>query len=161
MLPDWSRQAELEFSELARRKQDELRRERPPQLNLAPEGAAALTLAAAPPPIARPPKPGLPARSEGVGGVRAEPSSAWPPPGTILLAGRIGGVECSPEGKIVIVDAPLFRARLLMDDQVRLYYPPLKWRELPCGTRGWVVNAAYRPVPGLESVRGVLVALVF
>jgi hypothetical protein len=79
----------------------------------------------------------------------------------LLLAGRIGGVECDAGKKIVIVNSPLFRTRLLIDDQARLYYPPLKWRELPCGTRGWVVNAAYRPVAGMDGARGILVALVF
>ena len=158
-IPGWRLQAEIELSELGRRKQHELRREGPPPLAGEADHARALVIVV--PEIAAPSKPKPLERADNIPARRAEVPSAWPPPGTMLLAGRIGGVECRAGKKIVTVNSPLFRTRLLLDDQARLYYPPLKWRELPCGTRGWVVNAAYRPVQGLDGTRGVLVALLF
>ncbi len=157
-VPGWRDQAAVELGELARRKQDLLRREPPPRLLAAHHVPAAL---AAGPDIARPVKPRPGGQSNAVAAPVPQAAQAWPPPGTILLAGRIGGVECTGGKKFVTVNSPLFRTRLLTGDTVKLYYPPLKWRELPCGTRGWTVNAAYRPVPGLEGARGVLVALLF
>jgi hypothetical protein len=93
----------------------------------------------------------------------AEPKFTWPPPGTVLLYGYIGGVECRATEKIVTVRTP--RHTIALREKAarpaKLHRPPSQWTELPCGLRGREVNVVYRPLPPGGEVLGELVAVVF
>jgi hypothetical protein len=149
--PDWRLRAVAEFAEMERRRQQELLSIQRPAVALAraslPHWQSDLP-AVSPPPAAPPPEP---------------EQESWPPAGTVLIYGRISKVECHEDGKFVTVQTPRFQVRLRERSgaPARLHYPPLKWKQLPCGTHGWEVNAAYRPVRGLRGAQGDLIALVF
>ena len=160
--PGWSERSQVEFAELLRRRQQVVRNVPPPRMasNTPLSGGTAAPLPAlvagwlspAPPHV---PKPGPPPR--------AETKLIWPPPGTVLLYGYINGVECRESEKIVTVRTPRFTIELRESaaSPAKLYHPPSRWTELPCGLRGREVNVVYRPLPAGGEVRGELVAVVF
>jgi hypothetical protein len=165
--PGWRERSDQEFEELLRRRQQTLRGiPRPDGLAAAFSSGAtrysdatgeAVRLSAAMggnpplPRVLRPPPPPTP---------DPEP---WPPPGTVLLYGYINGVECRDGVKIVTVKTPRFTIELRENaaSLAKLYHPPKKWAELPCGLSGYEVNVVYRPLPPGGEVRGELVAVVF
>jgi hypothetical protein len=160
--PGWSDRADVEFAELLRRRQQQMRNVAAPDVAAelpsppaAAEPLAALLTAwwtAAVPEVPRP-KPAP----------REEPKFMWPPPGTVLLYGYISGVECRAAEKIVTVRTPRHTIALRENSAspAKLYRPPSRWTALPCGLRGREVNVVYRPLPPGGEVLGELVAVVF
>ena len=155
----WRERSEQEFAELLRRRQQTLRgvpapdgiAEAPSSRAIEPDRLAAAAWNRATPEVPPPPAPPNP-----------EPQP-WPPPGTVLLYGYINGVECRRETKIVTVKTPRYTIELREPaaSPAKLYHPPKKWAELPCGLSGYEVNVVYRPLPAGGAVRGELVAVVF
>ncbi len=152
--PGWSDRADREAGEVRRRRGQRLARHAAPPL--ADSGPSAVTYQpkiAKPDPLpAAPPEPSKPARQ-----------SSWPPPGTTLVYGRIGWVECSGAERTIVLSTP--RLRLVLRENPksppRLIFPPLKWKQLPCETYGWTVNIAYKPLRGAGEVKGEVVAIRF
>ncbi len=87
----------------------------------------------------------------------------WPPPDTQIMVGRIDYVDCSSGEKIIRMYHPLFDIRFVekSNQPAKLHHPPLKWETLPCGTKGWSVNIAYKPYRGRGSLRGEARAILF
>jgi hypothetical protein len=87
----------------------------------------------------------------------------WPPPDTLIYAGRIAGVVCSAGQKRIVMDNPWFRIEFVESPKqpAKLHRPPLKWKTLPCGTRGWQVNIAYIPHRGKGGLTGEARAILF
>jgi hypothetical protein len=158
--PGWAGRSEVEFAELLRRRQQVMRRVPAPEMaaeqrspaRSAPPAALVAAWRNAVPPRVPKPKP-----------ARVEPGFTWPPPGTVLLYGYIQGVECRASEKIVTVRTPRFTIELRENaaSPAKLYHPPSRWTELPCGLRGREVNVVYRPLLAGGEVRGELVAVVF
>ncbi len=152
--PGWAERAAREAAEVRRRRNRLLAAQTPPPL--APQAAPAESYwpqASAPEPLpAAPPEQPKPARG-----------SKWPPPGTTLAYGRIGWVDCSGGERKIVLSTP--RLRLVLRENPRqpprLIFPPLKWKVLPCGTYGWTVNIAYKPLRGAGEVKGEAVAVWF
>jgi hypothetical protein len=159
-IPGWGNRAEVEFAELVRRRQQAMRSVPAPSFAAESHShttaGALLTALVAGWSTARlsdVPKPPPPPR----------PEFTWPPPGTVLLYGYISGVECRATEKIVRVRTPrsTIELREKATSPAKLYRPPSRWTELPCGLRGREVNVVYRPLPPGGEVRGELVAVVF
>jgi len=152
--PGWADRADSEAAEVERRRGQSLAQHAvPPLADNKPSAATYQPKIAEPEPLpAAPPKPGNPARQ-----------SSWPPPGTTLVYGRIGWVECSGGERTIILSTP--RLRLVLRENPksppRLIFPPLKWTALPCETYGWTVNIAYKPLRGAGEVKGEVVAIRF
>lgn len=152
--PGWAPRAAREAAEVRRRRNRRLAAQAPPRL--APQSAPAAEYwprdAAPHAPLPAPPKPSKPA---------ARP--AWPPPGTTLAYGRIGWVDCSGGERKIVLSTP--RLRLVLRENParppRLIFPPVKWKALPCGTYGWTVNIAYKPLRGPGEIKGEAVAVRF
>ena len=152
--PGWAQRAAREAAEVRRRRNRLLAAQTPPRL--APQAAPAQQhrlQAPAPEPLpAAPPVPRQPARR-----------SSWPPPGTTLAYGRIGWVDCSGGERKIVLSTP--RLRLVLRENPerppRLIFPPLKWAALPCGTYGWTVNIAYKPLRDGGEIKGEAVAVLF
>jgi tetratricopeptide (TPR) repeat protein len=87
----------------------------------------------------------------------------WPPPRTLIYGGRIAGVDCSSGQKRIIMDHPLLRIEFVESPKqpVTLHHPPLKWKTIPCGARGWTVNIAYIPFRGKGKLTGEARAILF
>ena len=87
----------------------------------------------------------------------------WPPPDTQIYSGRIADVECSAGQKLIVMQNPLFRVEFveLPIQPAKLHRPPLKWKIIPCGARGWNVNIAYIPYRGRGSLAGEARAILF
>lgn len=87
----------------------------------------------------------------------------WPPPDTLIYGGRIAGVVCSAGQKRIIMDNPLFRVEFVESPKqpVKLHRPPLKWKSIPCGSRGWQVNIAYVPYKRKGALTGEARAILF
>lgn len=87
----------------------------------------------------------------------------WPPPDTLIYAGRIAGVDCSSGQKRIIMHSPFFRVEFVESRKqpAKLHRPPLKWKTLPCGARGYVVNIAYIPYRGKGKPTGEARAILF
>jgi hypothetical protein len=87
----------------------------------------------------------------------------WPPPDTLIYGGRIAGVVCSAGQKRIIMDNPLFRVEFIESPKqpVKLHRPPLKWKSIPCGSRGWQVNIAYVPYKRKGALTGEARAILF
>jgi hypothetical protein len=156
-LPGWWERAEVEFGELERRRQLQLMRSLPPAVAEFPEPsllplAQTLDVSSIPPPPLREPD------------VPPSTAAAWPPAGSVQVKGRLVGVECNSQGKIVTFRTSygVMRLRESSDQPIRLLWHPLKWKILPCDASGWVAEAVYRAAPVEDAgVRGVLLALVF
>lgn len=88
---------------------------------------------------------------------------AWPPPDTRIYAGRIAHVECSSGQKRIIMQNPLFRIEFVESPKqpAKLHHPPLKWKTIPCGAYGWIVNIAYIPYRGKGALKGEARAIIF
>ncbi len=153
--PDWESRAQIEFTELQRRQQQQLNRLQREVLTVSSDKAASVHSGLLAPFTLKPvPKP-LP---------EAEPSRpSWPPPGTILLYGHIRNVECRENEKIVTVMTRRNRIRLRepADAPAKLYSKPKRIKGLECGLGGLEVNVAYKPTRRSGEVRGTLVAVVF
>jgi hypothetical protein len=158
--PGWSDRSEVEFAELLRRRQQQMRNVPAPTVaaelrspRAADEPLAALLTGWWTDDLPEVPRPKPPARAE----------FTWPPPGTVLLYGYIQGVECRATEKIVTVRTPRFTIALREKaaSPAKLYRPPSRWTQLPCGLRGREVNVVYRPLPPGGEVLGELVAVVF
>ena len=156
--PRWRERAEREFSVLLQRRQQALGALPVPVLG------ASLGARAEPPlrpwltgkaePVAKPLPPPDPTSAE----------QAWPPPRTVVIYGWLKAVNCRDAEKVVTVDTPRFRVRLLepAGRRATLHSPPAKWRGLPCKTKGyWEVNVAYRPNLTKGEMRGELAAILF
>jgi hypothetical protein len=87
----------------------------------------------------------------------------WPPPDTWIYAGRIARVECWSGQKRIVMQNPLFRIEFVESPKqpAKLHHPPLKWKTIPCGTRGWIVNIAYIPYRGKGALKGEARAIIF
>ena len=150
--PAWRAAAETEFSVLVRRRQQSLAAAPPPPLGarVEPPMLPGLLTTLGPIPEPLPPAP-------------ARGGQAWPPPGTVVVYGRVTSIDCRENGKIVTVQTPRWRMRLREPSgrPAALYSAPKKWRTLPCGTKGfWEVNVAYRPIRN-SDVHGEVVAVLF
>ncbi len=145
--PAWRSRAEDEYRELLRRMEQALMDA--PRPALTPIETDSALVATAFPRIEPPQPPG--------------PQPLWPPPGAQIVAGKIATVDCYGGAKFVVLKNALFsfRFRDLADSPAKLIFPPMKWKTLPCGTYGWVVNVAYRPRLGDDGARGDLVAILF
>jgi hypothetical protein len=157
-LPGWSQRCDEEFAELQRRRQQVMRGVPAPNFKVDDREAAAPVstlvagwLSAGPPAVPKP-KP-----------ASVDAGFTWPPPGTVLLYGHIRGVECRKSEKIVTVRTQRFTIELRekASSPAKLYHPPARWTELPCGLSGHEVNVVYRPLPPGGEARGELVAVVF
>lgn len=152
--PGWEERADSEATEVERRRGQSLAQHAvPPLADNKPSAQTYQPKIAEPEPLpAAPPKPSKPARR-----------STWPPPGTTLVYGRIGWVECSGGERTIILSTP--RLRLVLRENPksppRLIFPPLKWTVLPCETYGWTVNIAYKPLRGAGEIKGEVVAIRF
>lgn len=152
--PGWADRADSEAAEVERRRGQSLAQHAvPPLADNRPSAVTDQPKIAEPEPLpAAPPKPSNPARR-----------STWPPPGTTLVYGRIGWVECSGGERTIILSTP--RLRLVLRENPksppRLIFPPLKWTALPCETYGWTVNIAYKPLRGAGEITGEVVAIRF
>ncbi len=152
--PGWVERAALEADEVRRRRNRLLAAQAPPPL--APQAVPAESYwphAPVPAPLpAAPPEPPKPARV-----------SSWPPPGTTLVYGRIGWVDCSGGERKIVLNTPRLRLVLRENPQnpPRLIFPPVKWDALPCGTYGWTVNVAYKPLRGAGEIKGEVAAIRF
>ncbi len=146
--PNWTERAEREYAEVLRRKQQAMWSVPTPKLTPRdPEplmaGLLAPSLSEIPPPA---------------------PVSAWPPPGTTVIHGRIDYVDCSGPDKIIVMRNPLFpmRFREPKDRPAQVFFPPDKsWKTIPCGARGWTVSLAHRPYRKTGPVRGDVAAILF
>ncbi len=153
LYPAWRARAEREFAELNRRR------------NRSTQSVEAPNLATGPPPqpptfeplpkrIPRPPAPPKPTPQK----------PRWPPPGSAIAAGRIVAVECGSSGKVIVLASGRYRLRFreTAGRPIQLFRAPIKeWKELPCGTRGWSVNVAYKPVRAGGAVHGEALAVLF
>ena len=152
--PGWAERAAREAAEVRRRRNRRLAAQAPPRLALQSAQAADYwPRHPDPQPLpAPPPKPRKPAAG-----------AAWPPPGTTLAYGRIGWVDCSGGERKIVLSTP--RLRLVLRENParppRLIFPPVKWKALPCGTYGWTVNIAYKPLRGAGEIKGEAVAVLF
>ncbi len=152
--PDWRERAEAEFAELERRRNRRMRSVEPPLLEVrAPQAPLSLE-SALPSRVPKPPTP--PAKPK-------PPKRRWPPPGSAVVAGRIVIVECGASGKVIVLASGRYRLRFREPKgrPVTLFFAPTKWKELPCGTRDWAVNLAYKPVRAGSSIHGEALALLF
>jgi hypothetical protein len=61
------------------------------------------------------------------------------------------------------MDNPWFRVEFVESPKqpVKLHRPPLKWKTIPCGARGWQVNIAYIPYRGKGAPTGEARAILF
>ena len=152
--PAWRDRAESEFVELERRRNRRLRSLEPPLLEARASDAPLGLQSALPGPIPAPPPP--PEKPKPV-------KQRWPPPGSAVVAGRITTVECGASGKVIVLTSGRYRLRFREPKgrPVTLFSPPIKWKELPCGTRGWAVNLAYKPTRAGGSTHGEALALLF
>ncbi len=152
--PDWTGRAAREAAEVRRRRGRLLAAETPPPL--APQAVPSVNDWPQAPDIeplpVPPPRPQKPAAG-----------SSWPPPGTTLAYGRIGWVDCSGRERKIVLSTP--RLRLVLRENPksppRLLFPPVKWEALPCGTYGWTVNIAYKPLRDSGEVKGEAAAILF
>lgn len=96
-------------------------------------------------------------------GPQPKPRRKWPPPGSILLAGRITFVTCTEEGKRVTLRTARSKRVFLVPAgrAPSLYRAPADARELPCGPARWSVNLAYRPDRSRRGIAGIVTGIVF
>ena len=153
----WDAIAAEDFQELLRRRGQHLRAVGAPRIMPpAPPSASSHGGPSAP--------PALPAFVEApLAPLRQPHDWPWPPPDTLIYGGRIAGVDCSSGQKRIIMDNPLFRVEFVESPKqpVKLHRPPLKWKTISCGTRGWQVNIAYIPYRGNGAPTGEARAILF
>jgi hypothetical protein len=150
--PQWRARAEQEMEELLRRRQQAVGALPKPPVDRA---LGDVTVPLEPMEIAEvpaPPKPPPPAPMR------------WPPPGARILAGRIDYVDCRGPDKVIVMRHPFLSLHIRepKGKPAKLFHPPEKgWTEIPCGAKGWTVNVAYYPRPGLRGMLGDAVAILF
>ena len=155
----WDATAGEDFQELLRSRGQRMREVAPPRFE-APASAIPEVAARRVSPLAPPIPEFAKAR---LAPLREPHDYPWPPPDTWIYAGRIARVECSSGQKRIIMQNPLFRIEFVESSKqpAKLHHPPLKWKELPCGTRGWVVNIAYIPYRDRGALKGEARAILF
>ncbi len=151
--PGWQSRARREAREVRRRHGAGLRFDPPPPLRAAAPAYPELPA----PALSPPPLPRVRASSDRGADRR------WPPYGAWLTHGRVAWVDCSADGKRVIVHSPYKRYVFRENPrrQPRLINRPFREHELPCGARGWQVAVAYRKGPSDGDTDGELVGLRF
>jgi hypothetical protein len=154
----WDAIAAEDFRELLRRRGQYLRAVDSPRIGPpAPPPAAPSHLGPSAPPA-------LPEFVEApLAPLRQPHDWPWPPPDTLIYGGRIAGVVCSSGEKRIVMDNPLFRVEFVESPKqpVKLHRPPLKWKTIPCGARGWQVNIAYVPYKRKGAPTGEARAILF
>ena len=144
-------QVRVELAEVERRREQELRPplepkppERRPAASAQPEPVAASLSS----PVAPPPSPAL---------------TSWPPPGTLLFSGRLQGVECTGQGKILTLTNRLFlvRVREQPGAPAKLYYAPRNMHSVPCSLKNVRLHVVYRPMADFGPLNGDVVAVLF
>jgi tetratricopeptide (TPR) repeat protein len=151
--PEWRERAEREFAEIGRRRWQAMRAVEAPRIVAA--APLALDHSLAPPALAEVSPPPVQAKA---------PDLDWPPPGTMVISGRIDRVDCAGPDKLIILRHPLLRIQFREPKRqpARLFFPPEKsWKSIPCGARGWTINLAYKPSRAGSDVRGDVVAILF
>ncbi len=154
----WDAVAAEDFRELLRRRGQYVRAIDAPQIEPPP------MLHASSSPIGWDGPPALPKFVEAPPAPLRQPRDwPWPPPDTLIYGGRIAGVVCSAGEKRIVMDNPLFRIEFIESpkEPVKLHRPPLKWKSIPCGARGWQVNIAYVPYNGEGAATGEARAILF
>jgi len=145
--PGWNERAEREFEELLRRRRQTLTSV--PRPKLRPSGPVEMPgFFAHRPESPQPPKP---------------VEIRWPPPGSSIVYGRLATVECKGGEQLLVLQNPLFKLkyRIRRGRSVKLFHPPIKWKKIPCGTRGFEVNIAFRPSSEKGPVQGDVIAVLF
>lgn len=142
----WDAVAAEDFRELLRRRGQHLRAVASPRIGPPAPPAALYEVAKAP-----------------LAPLRGPRDWPWPPPDTLIYGGRIAGVDCSSGQKRIIMDSPLFRIEFVESPKqpAKLHRPPLQWKTIPCGARGWRVNIAYIPSRGKGAPTGEARAILF
>jgi tetratricopeptide (TPR) repeat protein len=149
-------QAQTEWDEIERRRQEQLHPPRPPR-----PSSARITVAPLPEPEPPPAAP-APAESPAPAPVRA-PENPFAYPGTVTFVGYLRRVECGPAEKILTVSNRrlAIRVRERNGEPARLYYAPKGMRRIPCDLQNAEVNVVYRPLGGADSLNGDVVAVIF
>lgn len=143
--PGWAQAASDDFRELVRRRWQRMYQVDAPRIPVEP-WVSDTTFAQAP-----------------LAPLRPRHDYPWPPPGTSIMAGRIAGVTCSDNQKLIVMKNALFQIHFVepSNQPAKLHHPPLKWKTIPCGTSGWLVNIAYIPYRGRGALKGEVRAILF
>jgi hypothetical protein len=145
-------QVRVELAELERRREQA---GRPPLEPKPPERQAPI--------VVPPPEPPKATASGPVVVPQGRTTDSWPPPGTLMFLGRVQGVECGKQGKILTVTNRFFliRVRERAGAPAQLYYAPKTMRSIPCSLKNVEVEVVYRPLANFGALNGDVVAVLF
>lgn len=155
--PGWAQRAHREAAEVRRRRGGRLAAQKQPQLAPPSDPSEPYRPLLLKTPAIEP-LPDAPAELQ-----KPVRGSRYHPPGTTLVYGRIGWVDCSDGERKIILNTPLLKLVLRENPQKppKLLSPPVKWDVLPCQTYGWTVNIVYKPLRGPGEIKGEVTAIWF